>query len=247
MKKRLTAFFIFSAAGAAIAAAGIFLLLVWNGTIRFNHPSTEDYPVRGVDVSAYQGEIDWNVLASQDIDFAFIKATEGSTFVDKRFAFNFAQAADTDLRISAYHFFSFDSAGATQADNYIRTVPKLEGSLPPVVDVEFYGDKAGNPPATEEVQAQLEIFLTRLETHYGQRPIIYTTGKVYDRYIADHFEEYDIWIRNVYWSPSLSDGRDWTFWQYSDKGLLPGYDGEEEHIDLNVFCGTEEEFAVYAQ
>lgn len=247
MKKRLTAFFLFSIAGAVIAAVGVFLLLFWNGTIRLNTPSQEEYPVRGVDVSAYQGEIDWNVLASQDIDFAFIKATEGSSYIDRCFAYNFEQAAKTELKISAYHFFSFDSAGATQAENYIRTVPKQEGTLPPVVDVEFYGDKAGNPPAAEEVQAQLEIFLTRLETHYGQRPIIYTTGKVYDRYIADHFAEYDIWIRNVYWSPSLSDGRDWTFWQYSDKGLLDGYDGEEEHIDLNVFCGTEEEFAAYAQ
>lgn len=247
MKKRLTAFLLFLAAGAVITVAGIFLLLFWNGTIRFNTPSAEQYPVRGVDVSAWQGEIDWEVLAAQNIDFAFMKATEGSTYTDRRFAWNFQQAAETELRIGAYHFFSYDSQGRTQAEHYIRTVPKLDGALPPVVDVELYGDHRKEPPAADAVREQLDILLAMLEAHYGKKPILYTNAKVYDRYLSGHYEDHDIWICDVYWVPSLSDGRDWTFWQYSDKGLLPGYDGEEEHIDLNVFCGTEEEFAVYAR
>ena len=60
-------------------------LLFWNGILLINNPDETEYPVRGVDVSAYQGEIDWTILANQNIDFAFIKATEGSSFVDKRF------------------------------------------------------------------------------------------------------------------------------------------------------------------
>ena len=247
MKKRFIALLLFLAMGAVITAAGVFLLLFWNGTIRFNTPSAEEYPVRGVDVSAYQGVIDWETLAAQDLDFAFMKATEGSTYIDERFAYNFQQALETDLRISAYHFFSFDSAGKTQAENYIRTVPKTEGTLPPVVDVELYGNHLKDPPDAEAVREQLNVMLNMLEDHYGQEPIIYTNAKVYDRYISGHYGDYDIWICDVYWTPSLSDGRDWTFWQYSDKGLLDGYDGDEEHIDLNVFYGTEAEFAAYAQ
>ncbi len=54
-------------------------LLFWNGVVLLNNPSTTEYPVRGVDVSSYQGEIDWQVLSSQQISFVFIKATEGST------------------------------------------------------------------------------------------------------------------------------------------------------------------------
>ena len=68
-----------------------------------------------------------------------------------------------------------------------------------------------------------------------------------DRYLAGEYEEYDIWIRNVYFTPSLNDGRDWTFWQYTDRGQLDGYTGEEPYIDLNVFNGTEEEFAAYPE
>ena len=79
------------------------------------------------------------------------------------------------------------------------------------------------------------------------RPVLYATGSAYDRYLAGEYEEYDIWIRNVYFSPSLKDDRDWTFWQYTDRGQLDGYTGEEPYIDLNVFNGTEKEFAAYPE
>ena len=87
--------------------------------------------------------------------------------------------------------------------------------------------------------------LEALEQHYGVRPVIYATQKEYLNYLAGAFDEYDLWIRNVYLYPSLQDGRDWTFWQYSDTGKLDGYQGEEEFIDLNVFYGTKEEFSIY--
>ena len=61
----------------------IFSFLVWNGIIIFNESAAKKYPVIGVDVSSYQGEIDWEILSSQNISFAFIKATEGSSFVDE--------------------------------------------------------------------------------------------------------------------------------------------------------------------
>ncbi len=232
------------AAAAFFAAAGIFLLA--NGGLpRLNSPSGEQYPVRGVDVSVYQGGIDWKTLAEQGISFAFIKATEGSSSVDPNFCWNYSQARQSGLRIGAYHFFSFDSNGAAQAENFICVVEPFEGMLPPVVDVELYGSKKMHPPAREEVTEQLTVLLERLEDHYGLRPVIYATGSAYERYLTGSYAGYDIWIRNVYSAPRLKDGRDWTFWQYTDRGRLDGYAGEEPYIDLNVFNGTEEEFAAY--
>ena len=220
---------------------GIYLL--YNGVILFNNPSKEKYPIRGVDVSAYQGEIDWEVLAGQDISFAFIKATEGSTFVDKKFAENYENAIKTDLRIGAYHFFSFDSAGSTQAENFIDTVYSYEDMLPPVVDVEFYGDYFTSPPQdVDSIKAELQILLEALEEEYGKTPIIYATEESYELFFVNDFAEYDIWIRNVFTKPKLLDGRDWTFWQYTNRERLQGYHGEEQFIDMNVFYGTEEEF-----
>ena len=217
------------------------------GVLRLNNPSTEQYPVRGVDVSAYQGEIDWPALSQQGLHFAFIKATEGSSYTDPRFADNWEQAQKTGLRIGAYHFFSFDSPGQTQAENFIKAVPQTEGMLPPVVDLELYGEKKKAPPDKADVLPELNTMLARLEEAYGSRPILYATAKSYRLYLAESFAEYDIWIRDVLREPKLSDGRAWTFWQYTDRARLKGYQGEEQYIDLNVYCGTEAEFAAYGK
>lgn len=240
MKVRLKWLYVLLA--ALLLCVGAYALLR-AGIVQLNHPSNTVYPVRGVDVSAYQGDIDWDVLSAQGIDFAYIKATEGSSFVDPCFAQNQQRAAETPLRTGAYHFFSFESSGDTQADNFIAQVPKWEGMLPPAVDVEFYGAFRQAPLPTEQVQAQLDIMLTRLEQHYGVRPILYATQSAYTRYLAD-YDGYDIWIRNVFTRPQLG-ARRWAFWQYTDHARLQGYDGEERFIDMNVFNGSRAEFEVY--
>lgn len=245
--KKHTKIIILLAVSAAIAATIIISAFFWNGIILLNNPSREEYPIRGVDVSSYQGEIDWKILASQDIQFAFIKATEGSSSVDPNFSKNFKNAQRTNLRIGAYHFFSYDSAGKTQAENFTSNVPVIDDMLPPVVDVEFYGDKEQNPPNADSVKRELDVFLDSLKEHYNMKPIIYATGKSYDMFIADKYNDYDIWIRNVFYAPSLSDKRDWTFWQYTDRACLDGYSGDEKYIDMNVFNGTVEEFKSYGK
>lgn len=243
MKKKIIALiFILIALTGAVS-----IFLVWNGIILLNNPSEEKYPVRGVDVSSYQGKIDWQVLSSQNISFAFIKATEGSTYVDECFENNYTQAQKTNLRIGAYHFFSFDSSGKTQAENFITTVPLIQNMLPPVVDLEFYSDNKNNPPETENVRKQLDDLLKKLEEYYSLKPIIYATQKSYSMYLSENYMEYDIWIRNVISLPSLDDSRKWTFWQFTNREKLNGYDGKEKFIDLNVFNGTTDDFNNYAK
>ena len=216
-------------------------ILFANGIIWFNTPSMTAYPVRGVDVSVYQGEINWEILASQKIEFVFIKATEGSSYADEKFVYNWKEADKTSLRLGAYHFFSFDSSGKNQAENFISTVPKRKGMLPPAVDIEFYADKEKKPPDVEITRRELQVLLDELEKEYGAKPILYATEKAYNLYLAGQFLEYPIWIRNIFSKAQLEDGRKWTFWQYSDHGRLLGYDGEERFIDLNVFNGTSNE------
>ena len=228
-----------------LLAGATFAAMVYHGVILLNHPSPRRYPVRGVDVSHYQGEIDWQTLAGEGIHFAFIKATEGSSYADPCFAYNFAEARKTNLAVGAYHFFSFDSPGKTQAENFIRTVPSFVGMLPPVIDLEFYGGHDLNPPPCAEVAKELRTLLALLEEHYGVRPILYATEDSYAQYLAYEFAPYDIWIRNVMTSPTLTDGRAWTFWQFTNRESLNGYCGEEKFIDVNVFAGTAAEFAAY--
>ena len=230
---------------AVVLVFCVLAALIWNGKIVPNRLFAARYPIKGVDVSAYQGIIDWETLSQQDISFVFIKATEGSSFVDRNFAYNYKEAQTTGLRVGAYHFFSYDSEGGTQAENFIRTVEPCGGMLPPVIDLEFYGDKRENPPLQADVRRELDIFIDIVSEYYGMKPIIYATEKSYSLYLDGAYEDYDIWIRNVFVPPGLSDGRDWTFWQYTDKGHLEGYQGDEEYIDINVFRGTKEEFENY--
>lgn len=246
MKKKIL-IGLLSAFGIVILFGVIMFFLVSNGIILLNNPSREDFPVRGVDVSNYQGEIDWQKLSGEDIQFAFIKATEGSGYVDDKFTQNYENAQKTNIKVGAYHFFSYDSSGETQAENFINTVPKSDDMLPPVIDVEFYGDKKENLPNKEKTQKELGALIAKLEEYYEKTPIIYATEKSYKLYIADKYDSCDIWIRNVYMKPSLSDGREWTFWQYTSKEQLSGYSGDEKFIDMNVFNGSESDFESYAK
>lgn len=233
---------LFLSAVAVVLTLTVLAALFYYGVLPWNSPSEKDYPVRGVDVSNWQGDIDWTVLSEQNITFAFIKATEGSSFTDKRFDENWDKATQTDLFVGAYHFFSYDSPGQSQAEHFIATVPKTENMLPPVVDIEYYGDYFSSPAERESVKPELQELLNALESHYGVKPVLYATMDSYERYLSGNYADYPIWIRDILKRPSLPDGRSWTFWQYSNRGRLDGYYGEEQYIDLNVFDGTLDEF-----
>ena len=86
--------------------------------------------------------------------------------------------------------------------------------------------------------------LEELEETYRVKPIIYTTMEFYDYYIDGELQDYDIWIRDIITKPNL-ENRDWKFWQYTGRGRLDGYTGEEKFIDLNVFNGSKEDFENY--
>ncbi len=203
-----------------------------------------DYSIRGVDVSAYQGEVDWETIADQNMAFAFIKATEGSDHVDEYFQTNWKEAHKTDLRVGAYHFMSFDTSGEEQAQNFIETVEKERGMLPPVIDLELYGEYVDALPDAETVWGILDPLMEALEDHYGQKPIIYTTNHLYNIFITERYDN-DIWIADPEMKQPLDDGNTWTFCQYDIEGELEGYRGPVEHIDLNVYRGTKLTWVFY--
>lgn len=206
----------------------------------------EPYPVKGVDVSSYQLEIDWQGLEDEGYSFAFIKATEGSSHVDERFEYNWEEAGNTGMKIGAYHFLSYDTSGRKQAENYIETVDKRWGMLPPVVDVEFYGEYTENHPGKKKLRKVLDAMLEELEAHYGMRPVIYTNTYIYDEYISGRYDDYDIWISAHDIPERLNDEREWTFCQYTFYGKSENVAGGEKYVDLNVFNGSSWEFRKYS-
>lgn len=241
-KKRIV---VISLCMIAVSATIIFLLFFF-GVLKFNNPKQSDYPVRGVDVSSYQGEIDWETLVSQQIQFAFIKATEGSSHTDPYFAENYKNAIDTNLRVGAYHFFSFESSGKTQAENFCNAVYSYDGMLPPVIDVEYYGEfKSLSQERLSQVKYELRICVDMIKDAFSMKPIIYAAEKSYSDLIGQDFSDCDLWIRNIFSNPN--DDISWKFWQYTNRQILDGYNGEEKYIDMNVFNGTSEEFEMYGK
>lgn len=241
MRTRSKTFVVAVTSTVTVVVVALVGILVLQGVIWPNRLLAARYEVRGVDVSSYQGTIDWPALAAQDIDFAYVKATEGSGFVDDTFATNLQGARDAGVLVGAYHFFSFESPGAAQAENVVATVPAERGLLPVAIDVEHYGSFSHDPPDPAEVRAELRVLVAALREHYGVEPVIYATQAAYSRYVAGELADSPLWIRAVYLPPRVSDGREWTFWQYSHRDRLDGYDGDESFIDLNVFRGDLQE------
>ena len=161
--------------GTVLFLMGVMILLailILTKTVCINKMFVSDDDIIGVDVSEYQDKIDMKRLSEQNIDFVYIRATEGSSYQDACFRENWKNAHECGLLAGAYHFFSFDSSGETQARNYIETVGELEGDLIPVVDFEYYGDKEKNRPDKEKVLRELHIFLEILEKENNSKPTV---------------------------------------------------------------------------
>jgi lysozyme len=207
----------------ALLAAGILHYLGFE-------PAGARYPVRGVDLSHHQGRVDWDALKAAGVDFAFIKATEGGDFVDPRFAENWRQAGRVGIRRGAYHFFTLCCPARHQARNFMAMVPLTPGALPAALDLEFSGNCRRRPPKAE-LLAEIRLFLSLVEGHFGSKPVLYMSQAFHDAYLEGAFADYPAWLRSLYFEPDYG-GRDWLFWQFHNLGRLPGVAGP---IDLNVF------------
>ena len=162
-----------------------------------------------------------------------MKATEGGDHNDTTFEVNFANARNHGFIRGAYHFYIPGTDALKQADFFIRTVKLDTGDLPPVLDVEVTGRKE-----KQELQQGLKRWLDRVESHYGVKPILYTSYKFKTRYLDDSiFNAYPYWIAHYYVDSVKYQGK-WNFWQHTDVGNVPGI---KEDVDLNVFNGTLED------
>jgi lysozyme len=209
-----------------VVAFGLYRL----GAIQFNRPEPTRFPILGIDVSHHQGEIDWPVVAASGVAFSYIKSTEGRDLLDPRFAANWAASREAGIPRGAYHFFTFCSPGATQAEHFLRVAPPSPDALTPVADVEFVGNCSGYSDLLE-VRRELRLFVEAVEQAWGRKPILYLTPDSLDRVIGPGLAGYPIWIRSVFTEPSLDSYRGWLLWQFSDNSRIPGVEGP---VDRNA-------------
>jgi lysozyme len=196
------------------------------------------YPVHGIDISKYQGDVDWFRVRGSGTAFAFIKATEGGDHADDRFLDNWRAAAQAGMPRGAYHYYYFCRTAAEQASWFISHVPQDRGALPPVLDVEWNHRSRTCPlrPDAGAVRSEMRVFLKTVGRYYGKRPMIYTTVDFYQDNQLWLIQDYEFWLRSVAGHPSdVYPGQNWRFWQYTGTGVVPGIDGQ---TDINVFAGS---------
>jgi len=192
------------------------------------------YGIHGIDVSSYQGKIDWKEVRQMEDDdvrvhFAFIKATEGMFNVDPYFQRNWREAPKAGIVCGAYHYFKPKKSGEWQARFFLQTVKFESGDLPPVIDIE---ELNGVSPA--KMRLELQKFLSHIEKSTSIKPIIYTGLSFYNDYLKGHFDDYPLWIAHYYKARLDIDRSRWKFWQHSDKARISGI---HHAVDFNAFNG----------
>jgi lysozyme len=189
---------------------------------------------QGIDVSHYQGTVNWAAVRQAGCSFAFIKATDGLTVVDPMFQQNWTQAQQAGLLRGAYHFFRANDDPQDQANFFCTTVGS-PGELPPVLDVEI-----NSGVSNSQVISGIEIWLQAVESWAGCRPILYTSPGFWDSLGTSSFGAYPLWVAEYGVSaPKIPSGwESWTFWQYSQGGSISGISG---NVDLDYFSGTLED------
>lgn len=196
----------------------------------------EGYEIHGIDISHYQGEIDWEQLKNAMIEgcpvrFVIIKSTEGASRLDDHFRENFNQVRDYGFIRGVYHFWSNKSSAREQAYYFLDKVHLTEGDLPPVLDIEHKpADKS-----VDDFQRDVLTWLHIVEDKYHAKPIIYTYYKFKEKYLsAPVFDDYPYWIAHYYVDKVQYQGK-WKFWQHTDAGKLPGIKG---YVDFNIYNGS---------
>lgn len=199
-----------------------------------NYPG--GYEIRGIDISHYQGDVDWDQLQNAMIEkcpirFIVMKATEGSSKIDPSFKYNFKQALEYGYIRGAYHFWSNRSSARQQAYFFLNNVPLESGDLPPVLDVEH----KPKDKSVEDFQQDILTWLHIVEDKYHVKPIIYTYYKFKKQYLdTPVFDDYPYWIAHYYVDKIEYQG-EWKFWQHTDAGKLPGIKG---YVDFNIYNGS---------
>lgn len=196
------------------------------------------YSLFGIDVSEYQGDIDWETLVDKNkIDFAFVRATAGSDTKDRNFSENWRQLKKYNVPRGAYHYYRPNENSTDQANLFIKTVVVEKGDFVPVLDIEKYS----KVQSVTSLKNGLLNWLSIVEAHYGVVPIIYTYSNFYEKVITDdkRFKKYPIWI--AHYSEKENPKKlpsDWVFWQFCEDGRLEGI---ETYVDIDL-CSSAEKF-----
>ncbi len=190
--------------------------------------------VVGIDVSQYQGKIDWdnvkNIENTFPIGFVFIRATVGKDKLDSQFEKNWLGAKKNGITRGAYHYYRPNENSLEQAELFIKNVKLQKGDLPPVLDIERLPENQ----SIDSLKVGLRRWLKKIDAHYKVKPIIYTGEHYYQDFLKNEFTGYTFWIANYnFFVEDMKE--DWLFWQFTEKSSIQGIKG---NVDVNIYNGS---------
>ena len=225
----------------------------------FNPP--DQYPIHGVDVSRFEGDIDWKRVAKLGISFAYIRATaprivDDAVVADNAFSKHWEQTRENHMSRGAYLVFSYCQLASVQFDQVIKVIPAEEDALPIAIDFEQYPKgifKAESECAAKVSDTDLRInaleLLEKVQDRYGKVPVIYGATAILSRVLDERFNRYMIWLASYPRGGAsrqedlrLAGNNPWTLWQYTGTATV---DGIGRNVDLNVFFGNAAQFELF--
>lgn len=210
-------------AGLGMVLVAVLAVAGWRFATRWA-PSRDSYPSQGISVSAADGEIDWGSVRAQDIDFAYILATQGAGMRDAAFAGNWARARQSGLRYGAELLADSCQAATDQATLFIATVPRDNGALPPVVRLDM---PSACTPSRDRIISELNTLINLVEAHSGKAALLRVSRAFEERYHVSRDINRTLWVEGDFLPPSYVD-HPWVMWTANHARRIDGVDGPVE-------------------
>ena len=181
----------------------------------------------GIDISHHQGRINWKKVARQkNLQFVYIKATEGGTYQDLRYAHNLKQARRRGMKVGSYHFMRTTSSVWLQFLNFMSHVDPKKQDLVPMIDVEECKNWS-----SQQLADSVNLLSRLFEKVYGQKPVIYTGQHFYNKRLYNRLPHHPLWIA-CYSNTPPTVSSPYIIWQFTQRAKLPGI---PTAVDLNQF------------
>jgi len=189
----------------------------FNNLIENSSISSSEY-LFGIDISHYQGKIDWKEMRTSHhpIEYIFIRATMGTNGKDKYFDDNWKNAKNNEYLRGAYHYYRPNENSTQQFENFKSIVNLEEGDFIPILDIEKES-RLGRKNLRKGILNWLKL----AETEYGRKPMIYTGLNFYERILKGYVDEYPLWIA-AYSGKHRLKNVDWSFHQFTEKVIVKG-------------------------
>lgn len=217
------------------------IALFYSGQLWFNQPKKRDYPIRGPVITEAQGTVDWKNFAKQNLQMCYIRATKGTTYVDKCFKGNRSGSSKTSLPTGMLHIFDPMASGSKQAEHFIEVCGSMDGRLRPAVDCDMGLLNKVLSPGQEKLSSELRAFVDRIKEEYGCTPVLKCGSRFYEKVAgSEDFDDCPIWFVSEFSKPDKEVR--WDLWGYSSRVKFDYYekksflemvllDGDEERLD----------------